>query len=371
MGKAKSVAKKARERSTPGASKARPASHKARRRRVSSDGALALWLFDFDNTLAQLEPCVDWAASRRELEPALRAAGVPEHLFEQHPRGNLLLYNALRWLFLSPHAAELDGSPAEQARPDPKWARAIIRKASAIIEKYELAGVDRAEPLPGALELIRALRAAGATVGVVTSNSSRTVARWLRRNRLTSAITTVVGRDSLLPLKPAPDMLKAALEKCGVPAADAAYVGDSEGDLVAARKAGLQFFAIAPTLASRDRMVTAGAERIFASPAALAIYLNLATPRATAPASSATTSTSSATASTSSATASTSSATASTTRATASTRKRVERHRAHSQSAQRPRCPRPRTVPTLNLSLTPCTPLQRTHVTRGRKLHNS
>ncbi|HEY6421539.1 MAG TPA: HAD-IA family hydrolase [Candidatus Binataceae bacterium] len=253
------------------------------RGRIPAPGATALWLFDFDNTLALLEPCVDWAASRRELEPVLRAAGVLEHLFEQHPRGNLLLYNALHRLFLSPRDADLNGRPTEHARPDPKRARALLRRASAIIEKYELAGVDRAEPLPGAFALVHALRVAGAALGIVTSNSSRTVTRWLKRNRLAAIVPTVVGRDSLLPLKPAADMLQAALKKCGVSAADAAYVGDSEGDLIAAREAGLQFFAIAPMLAARDRMVAAGAERIFASPAALAIYLNLAIARAATP----------------------------------------------------------------------------------------
>src|ERR1700733_4418996 len=55
-----------------------------------------LWIFDFDNTLARLEPEVDWAAGRRGREPMLRAAGVPKDLFEKIPRGNLPLYNATR-----------------------------------------------------------------------------------------------------------------------------------------------------------------------------------------------------------------------------------------------------------------------------------
>ena len=35
-----------------------------------------LWMFDFDNTLAPLEPAVDWAGSRRELQAWLAAQGV-------------------------------------------------------------------------------------------------------------------------------------------------------------------------------------------------------------------------------------------------------------------------------------------------------
>ncbi|HYA36275.1 MAG TPA: hypothetical protein VEF03_11690, partial [Candidatus Binataceae bacterium] len=59
------------------------------------------WLFDFDNTIARLEPVVDWAAGRRELEPWMRAQGVPEHLFVEVPRGNLPLYDAARTRMLA------------------------------------------------------------------------------------------------------------------------------------------------------------------------------------------------------------------------------------------------------------------------------
>src|ERR1700689_4134445 len=55
-----------------------------------------LWIFDFDNTIARLEPEVDWAGGRRELEPMLRELGVPEDLFEKFPRGNLPLYDGMR-----------------------------------------------------------------------------------------------------------------------------------------------------------------------------------------------------------------------------------------------------------------------------------
>ncbi|MGH7985811.1 MAG: hypothetical protein ACREQX_05930, partial [Candidatus Binataceae bacterium] len=61
-----------------------------------ADSAPRLWLFDFDNTLAALEPVVEWARSRGELEAYLREAGVGDAIFAEFPRGNLLLYEALR-----------------------------------------------------------------------------------------------------------------------------------------------------------------------------------------------------------------------------------------------------------------------------------
>jgi len=222
----------------------------------------ALWLFDFDNTLARLEAEVDWAAARRELEPAMRASHAPERLFEKFPRGNLVLYDAWR--------LELDASPALN-----RAARAALRRASAIIEKYELAGADLAAPLEGALDLLRVLDRSGATVGIVTSNSSRTVERWLKRNRVRGAVDLIVGRDTLLALKPAADMLARALQAAATTAVRAVFVGDSESDLIAARAAHIRFLGIAASSVTRDRLAAAGAAEIFASPAALLNHANL------------------------------------------------------------------------------------------------
>ncbi len=219
-----------------------------------------LWMFDFDNTIARLEPEVDWAGGRLTLEPYLRSIGAPEELFARIPRGNLPLYDAYRTLML-----------AESNRTE---VTERLRHASEIIEKLELAGVDRAQPLEGAIELLAALRPTGAAIAIVTSNSSKTVQRWFDRNGVAS-VDAIVGRDTLLGLKPAPDMLIRALELFSVDRSNAAFVGDSDADIHAAQSCGVQFYGVAPTDAARDRLLAAGAKEIFGSPAALAIHLNL------------------------------------------------------------------------------------------------
>ncbi|HLX04281.1 MAG TPA: HAD-IA family hydrolase, partial [Candidatus Binatus sp.] len=205
-------------------------------------------------------PEVDWAGGRLILEPYLRSVGAPNELFARIPRGNLPLYDAYRNLafaeFSPPHMAE------------------AIRHASEIIEKIEMAGVDRAQALDGAIEILAALKASGACIAIVTSNSSKTVQRWFDRNGVTS-IDAVVGRDTLLGLKPAPDMLLRALESFSVDRSDAAFVGDSEADIRAAQSCAVRFYGIAPSDTARDRLRAAGATEIFSSPAALAIHLNL------------------------------------------------------------------------------------------------
>jgi HAD superfamily hydrolase (TIGR01509 family) len=217
--------------------------------------SLQIRMFDFDNTLVGLGQVVDWAQSRRELEPMLRAAGCPQELFVEFPVGNLGLYDAVLYR-------------TGQFTPTMP-ARELLQRASNIIEYYELAGVDRAEALPGAVELLSELASRKLPVVVVTSNSSRAVFRWLARAHLVHTVRTVVGRDTLLPLKPAPDMVRRALEMCKVGPDAAVFVGDSEADLKAAKAAGVRFFAIVASREGQTRMTREGAAAVYASPAEL------------------------------------------------------------------------------------------------------
>ena len=195
-----------------------------------------LWIFDFDNTLARLEPEVDRAGGRRELEPLLRELGVPGDLFEKFPRGNLPLYNAT-------HARMLELVGDRSGGFNLARMRSILRAASKIIEKYELAGVDRAVELEGAIELLKQLKAAGAKLAIVTSNSSRTVRRWFAIHHLIRLLDAIVRRDSLLALKPAPEMISRVLDRCAIRAKDSAFVGDADSDYLAATQLGVEFLA--------------------------------------------------------------------------------------------------------------------------------
>lgn len=229
------------------------------------------WLFDFDNTLAALEPEVDWAASRHDLEAFLRAEGVDGAIFEQYPKGNLPLYSALFDRVMH---------PAGLSAADGLHAETLLRRASEMIETYELDGTDRAMPLIGAADLLRLLRGRDVAVAIVTSNSSRTVTRWLKLHCLNDCVSAIVGRDSMLPLKPARDMIVQALRTCAIAPSEAAFIGDSLADLHAARAARIAFYGVAAKPDARERLIAAGAEEVFASPSALASRFNLmAAPR--------------------------------------------------------------------------------------------
>ncbi len=232
----------------------------------------ALWMFDFDNTLAPLEPAVDWAASRRELQAWLAAHGVAPALFEEFPRRNLVLYEALR-ARLSDGGEAARAVLASEAPTSAEAIRALLEGASAIIERHELAGVGAVAPATGALELLEALNAAGTAVAIVTSNSSRTIRTWLEAHRAAAMVPAIVGRDSGLALKPSPATLARALELCAVAPADAVFIGDSDTDFAAASAAGVRFYGVNVKPEGRERLITLGASEVFSSPAALAIHL--------------------------------------------------------------------------------------------------
>jgi HAD superfamily hydrolase (TIGR01549 family) len=230
-----------------------------------------LWIFDFDNTIARLEPEVDWVGGRRELEPMLRELGVPEDLFEKFPRGNLPLYSAMR-----SRLRELAGDRTSGFTPT--RVRSILRQASKMIEKYEMAGVDRAAPLEGAIDLLEQLKKNRAQLAIVTSNASRTIRRWFSIHRMSPLLDVIVGRDSLLALKPSPEMIARALKRCGVGVNDSVFVGDADSDYCAAAAARVEFFGVGFSQNLRDKLAAAGARQIFSSPAALGIHLKLLDP---------------------------------------------------------------------------------------------
>ena len=225
--------------------------------------AVQTWLFDFDNTIAALEPKVDWAGSRVKLEAFLRREGVAESIFKEIPKGNLPLYDALLGRILRGESVSI-GSGLAQTDP-----MELMQIASTMIESYELIGAVVAEPLPGAPELLQRLVGRGSQVVIVTSNSSRTVRSWIERFELTRCIEGIVGRDSMLPLKPAPDMVRRALTQAMGTAEEVCFVGDSEADALAADRSGLRFLGIAASEAKRKQLEPYHPIALFANPAEL------------------------------------------------------------------------------------------------------
>jgi putative hydrolase of the HAD superfamily len=99
------------------------------------------------------------------------------------------------------------------------------------------------EPIEGAFELVRALRARGLELAVV-SNWDIGLTEQLERLGVASLFTAIVTTAEAGAPKPEPAVFRLALEKLGVEAGRALHIGDEPGDEDGARAAGMQF---APT----------------------------------------------------------------------------------------------------------------------------
>jgi len=121
------------------------------------------------------------------------------------------------------------------ATMDPDVAAPLHRQLFKIEE--ELA--RRAEPAPGAHNLIATLRASGCQLAVLTRNNRRLARIALAAIGLIDSFDEAVifGRDEAEP-KPSPDGVQQILAIWGAHASDTVVVGDSIFDLQAGREAG-------------------------------------------------------------------------------------------------------------------------------------
>ncbi|MGX1727985.1 HAD family hydrolase [Streptomyces diastaticus] len=119
-------------------------------------------------------------------------------------------------------------------------------------------------PFAGVLPGLRAVRAAGAALGVVTLQD-RGRLRWLIPPAVAELLDVVVSRQDAPP-KPAPDGLTEALRQLGVAPRDAAFVGDSPTDMVAAREAGVLPLGASWGWHTPDSLSAAGAVHLLSDP---------------------------------------------------------------------------------------------------------
>ena len=119
------------------------------------------------------------------------------------------------------------------------------------------------EPLDGAHELIADLKERGLTVVLASSSPEDELDHYLElldARDLADAWTTKEDVDAT---KPAPDLVRAALDKAGTE--DAAMIGDTQWDVEAAGKAGIETVCLMTGGWSEQELRDAGAGAVFES----------------------------------------------------------------------------------------------------------
>ncbi len=101
-----------------------------------------------------------------------------------------------------------------------------------IVKKY----MNLAKVLPHARELLRTLKQKGLIVGMITNNSRIELKHFLKYFKIKKYFDIVVGIDDAKP-KPNSDMLKIFMKRAKVKPKEMIYVGDSDYDILACKKA--------------------------------------------------------------------------------------------------------------------------------------
>lgn len=207
------------------------------------------YIFDLDGTL--LDTIGDLAAS---VNYALRTHGMPEHSLDDVRR---FVGNGVRKLM-------------ERAVPNGAD-NPLFDETFATFRQYYMAhSLDTTRPYEGILETLAALKARGCHLAVV-SNKMMAATQELCHHFFPDTIEVAIGEDEAAGIrrKPAPDTVFAALKALGVGKEDAAYVGDSDVDILTACNAGIPCISVLWGFRDRDFLISHGAQTFITHPAEL------------------------------------------------------------------------------------------------------
>jgi len=135
--------------------------------------------------------------------------------------------------------------------------------------------LDEIAPLPGARDLLLAIKERGHRLVLASSGQQRHVDFALDLLGAREIADAWTSADDAEQTKPAPDLLQVALQKLGVPAdAPSVLVGDSPFDVQAAKNAGMPALVVRSGGFGDDELRESGALGIYDTPGDLAAALD-------------------------------------------------------------------------------------------------
>jgi len=128
-------------------------------------------------------------------------------------------------------------------------------KDELFIEKY----TNQIKAIKGANEVLRELKQMGLKICVVSSNPRKLIIKVLKATKLEKHIDSIVGQNEVNQGKPSPEPILLALKRLSVKHTEAVVVGDSEYDIIAARKAGVRSIGVCSDPFKKNKMLKNGA----------------------------------------------------------------------------------------------------------------
>lgn len=201
-------------------------------------------IWDLDGTL--MDTLQDLYLS---VNHALRQHDMPERTFDEVRR---FVGNGVRQLMVR-------AVPGGEANPQFEEIFAAFKAY------YVLHCRDNTDLYPGIRETLETLKAGGCRMAVV-SNKLQAGVDELYETYFKDTIEVAVGERPEVRRKPQPDMVRLALAKLGVDAAEAVYIGDSEVDVATARNTGIPCISVLWGFRDKDTLVKSGATTFVSKP---------------------------------------------------------------------------------------------------------
>lgn len=133
---------------------------------------------------------------------------------------------------------------------------------------------ERLRPLPGATELLRAVAGRGLAVVLASSAKEPELGQLRRVVGADDVIAAATSSSDAAESKPAPDILRAAIDQSGVDPRAAVFVGDSVWDVRAAARLDIPCIGLACGGTSPGELGRAGSVAVYDDPAALLAALD-------------------------------------------------------------------------------------------------
>jgi HAD superfamily hydrolase (TIGR01509 family) len=128
--------------------------------------------------------------------------------------------------------------------------------------------------LPGARELLERIRSLGMQIVLASSSSEEELALSRPVLDCDDLLAAATSSKDVDVAKPEPTIIEVALQRAGVEADDAVYVGDAVWDIIACGRAGVRAIGLLSGGVSREELEKAGAEAVFDDPKQLADELD-------------------------------------------------------------------------------------------------
>jgi HAD superfamily hydrolase (TIGR01509 family) len=162
------------------------------------------------------------------------------------------------------------GKGANKLLPEFVADEALAKRADEPHGEYYAPMQEYGYPLPGAKELLTALKQRGIALWLGTSAKPEELERFVKVLDAKDKLAGVISSKDVEESKPAADIFAVALQRASVAPAEAVVVGDTVWDVKSARRAGVRSVAVLTGGAySRAELEGAGAVAVYDDCAAL------------------------------------------------------------------------------------------------------